>query len=232
LIAARQLAALGTVTAAIQHRINNSFNIIGPNITRLRKRVDTSDETIQEILDIIERNTKYTSDYITRIQEPLKETEVQAVDINASLREAQARVWGQYQDRAGSEAVEVIYNLDDSLPLIQASIGQITETFRNLIENSYRVMCAGGGTLTIVSRRIDDWLEVEIQDTGPGIPSNIVDKLFIKPTPSRKPGEGSGLGLWLTNLLLQKYSGEITIMSTGTDGTTMLVRIPVSKSQR
>jgi GAF domain-containing protein len=229
LIAARQLAALGTVTAAIQHRINNTLNIIGPNITRLRKRVDTSDAAIQEILDIIERNTQYTSDYITRIQEPLKETEVQAVDINASLREAQAQVWGQYQDRAGFGAVEVVYNLDDSLPLIQASVGQITEIFRNLIENSYKAMGVDGGTLAIGSRRVDDWLEVEIQDTGSGIPSNIVDKLFIKPVPSRKPGEGSGLGLWLTNLLLQKYAGEISIEKTGVGGTTMLVRLPGSR---
>ncbi len=227
LIAARQLAALGTVTAAIQHRINNTLNIIGPNITRLRKRVDTSDETIQEILDIIERNTKYTSDYITRIQEPLKETEVQAVDINASLREAQSQVWGQYQGRAEFGVVDLICNLDESLPLIQASLGQITEIFRNLIENSYKAMGADGGTLTIASRRVDDRLEVEIQDTGPGIPANIRDKLFNKPVPSRKPGEGSGLGLWLTNLLLQKYAGEISIEGTGADGTTMLVRLPV-----
>jgi signal transduction histidine kinase len=229
LIAARQLAALGTVTAAIQHRINNTLNIIGPNITRLRKRVDTSDETIQEILDIIERNTKYTSDYITRIQEPLKETEFQAVDINASLRDAQAQVWGQYQDRAGFGAVAVTYNLDDAVPLIEAFLGQITEIFRNLIENSHKAMGADGGTLTIVSRRVDDRLEVEIQDTGPGIPANIRDKLFIKPVPSRKPGEGSGLGLWLTNLLLQKYAGEISIEKTGADGTTMLVSLPVSR---
>lgn len=229
LIAARQLAALGTVTAAIQHRINNTLNIIGPNITRLRRRVDTSDETIQEILDIIERNTMYTSDYITRIQEPLKETEIQAVDINASLREAQAQVWGEYRDRPGLGAVEVVYNLDDALPLIEASLGHITEIFRNLVENSYKAMSPDGGNLTIVSRRVDDRLEVEIQDTGPGIPSNIVDKLFKKPVPSRKPGEGSGLGLWLTNLLLQKYAGEISIEKTGADGTTMLVRLPVSR---
>jgi GAF domain-containing protein/anti-sigma regulatory factor (Ser/Thr protein kinase) len=230
LIAARQLAALGTVTAAIQHRINNTLNIIGPNTTRLRRRVDTSDETIREILDIIERNTKYTSDYIARIQEPLKETEIQAVDINASLREAQAQVWGEYRDRPGLGTVEVIYNLDDVLPLIEASLGQITEIFRNLIENGYKAMSPDGGTLTIASRRIDDRLEVEIQDTGSGIPSNIVDKLFIKPGPSRKPGEGSGLGLWLTNLLLQKYAGEISIEKTGVGGTTMLVRLPVSRS--
>jgi signal transduction histidine kinase len=123
----------------------------------------------------------------------------------------------------------VVYDVDDSLPLIKASLGQITEIFRNLIENSYKAMVADGGTLTIVNRFVDDWLEVEIQDTGQGIPRNIRDRLFIKPVPSREPGAGSGLGLWLTNLLLQKYAGEISIEKTGTDGTTVLVRLPVSR---
>ncbi len=229
LIASRQLAALGTVTAAIQHRINNTLNIIGPNLTRLRRRVDTSDATIQEILDIIERNTKYTSDYINRIQEPLKETETQFVDINLSLREAQAQVLGQYQDRAEFAKVEVVYNIDDSLPPIEASLGQITEIFRNLIENSYKAMAGDGGTLTVINRLSDDWLEVEIRDTGHGIPTGIRNRIIKKPVPSREPGAGSGLGLWLTNLLLQKYAGEIAIEETGPNGTTMLVRLPAAK---
>ncbi len=54
--------------AALQHRINNTFNIIVPNVMRLRNRVDMSDPTIAEILTIIERNARYTSDIIKRIQ--------------------------------------------------------------------------------------------------------------------------------------------------------------------
>lgn len=229
-IATKQLATLGTVMAAIQHRINNTLNIIGPNITRLRKRVDTADETIREILDIVERNVRYTSDYIHRIQEPLKESDVQKVDINASLYDARSRVWQEYESRAGFGPVEVIEKLDDTLPLIEASTAQITEIFRNLIENSYKAMGANGGVLTITSRQADDWLEVEIQDTGPGIPAQINERLFIRPVPSRQPGgngPGSGLGLWLSALLLQRYGGEIRVAETGSTGTTMLVRLPV-----
>lgn len=228
-IATKQLATLGTVMAAIQHRINNTLNIIGPNITRLRRRVDTSDETIREILDIIERNVRYTSDYIHRIQEPLKETDVQKVDINASLYDARSRVWQEYESRIGFGPVEVIEKLDDALPLLEASAAQITEIFRNLIENSYKAMGANGGVLTITSRQVDDWLEVEIQDTGPGIPAQINERLFIRPVPSRQPGgngPGAGLGLWLSALLLQRYGGEIKVVETGSTGTTMLVRLP------
>ncbi len=230
LTAIRQVATLGTATAALQHRINNTLNIIIPNVTRLRRRVDLSDETIQEILDIIERNARYTSDYINRIQEQLKETEIQVVDINATLREAQVQIQHQYQNRAGFGTIEIIYNLDDSLPSIKAPLGQIAEVFCNLIENSYKAMGADGGTLTITSWRTDSWLEVEVQDTGTGIPSNIRNNLFNQPVPSKQPDQGSrgsGLGLWLSALLLQKYAGEIKMADTGPSGTTMLVRLPV-----
>jgi signal transduction histidine kinase len=229
LLATRQLATLGTAMAAIQHRINNTLNIIPPNLNRLRKRIDLSDETIQEILDIIERNTQYTSDYVHRIQEPLKETEMQAVDINATLREAQETVWDQFQGRARFGRVNVTYKLDDNLPLIEASASQLAEVFCNLIENSRRAMGSQGGALTITSRRTGDRLEVEIRDTGPGIPEEICERLFTKPVPSKKPGEGSGLGLWLSALLLQRYAGEIKIAATGPDGTVMQVRLPASR---
>lgn len=229
LIANRQLAALGTATAAIQHRINNTFNIIVPNVARLRRRVDASDPVIEEVLDIIDRNAHYTSTYIQRIQEPLKETDVQMVDINLSLREASADIQAQYQDRAGFGPVNIEHKLEEPLPLIEASLSQITETFRNLIENSYKAMGAEGGSLTIISRRVDDELEVKIQDTGPGIPDKVRNKLFNKPVPSQQPSEGSGLGLWLAKLLLQQYAGEIEIAKTGPEGTTMLVRLPVKE---
>ncbi len=233
LVATKQVSTLGTATAALQHRINNTLNIILPNINRLRRRLDLSDETIQEILDIIERNARNTSQYVNRIQEPLKETEFQAVDINASLRDALACVHQYYQGQVGWRPVEVIQNLDDSLPLISASVGQITEIFCNLIENGCRAMGPGGGTLTVVSRRVDGWLEVKIQDTGPGIPPEILDRIFTKPVPSKQPGrvgQGTGLGLWLSALLLQRYSGVIRVDDTGPDGTTMLVRLPTSSS--
>lgn len=227
----RHLTLLGIATAAIQHRINNTLNIIGPNITRLRKRVDLEDETIREIFDIIERNIRYTSTYIQRIQNPLKDTTLQTVDINASLRDAQAQVWQQYQDVNGFGQVRIQYELDDSLPLVSASVGHITEIFRNLIENSCKAMASEGGTLTVISRRVDDWLEVEIRDTGPGIAPEIRDQLFEKPVPYRYSSQethGSGLGLWLSVLLLKRYAGKIKIADTGPQGTTMLVRLPIS----
>jgi GAF domain-containing protein len=224
-IAAKQLATLGTAIAALQHRINNTFNIIVPNVTRLRKRVDMTDETIVEMLDIIERNARYTSDIITRIQEPLREVEVQDVDVNAVLSDVVSKVRELWRTDSTQPLVEVTLDLDDSIPQIQAPIGQVAEAFRNLVDNGYRAMKAGG-QLTVTSQYADDMIQVRVRDTGGGIPPAVQKHLFVRPVPSKEPGRGAGLGLWLSRLMLQSIGGDVTIEKTSSTGTTMLAQIP------
>jgi GAF domain-containing protein/anti-sigma regulatory factor (Ser/Thr protein kinase) len=224
-IAAKQLATLGTAIAALQHRINNTFNIIAPNLTRLRKRVDMTDETIVEILDIIERNARYTASMIARIQEPLREIEAHDMDVNAVLSDIVGKVKEQWQADPARSTIAVTLSLDDSIPLIQAPIGQIAEVFRNLVDNAYRAM-GDGGQLTITSQYTDGMIQVRVQDTGCGIPSAVQERLFVKPVPSKEPGGGAGLGLWLSRLMLRSIGGDVTIEKSNPTGTTMLVQIP------
>jgi signal transduction histidine kinase len=220
-VAAKQLATLGTAIAALQHRINNTFNIIVPNVMRLRNRVDMTDETVVEILDIIERNARYTSNILSRIQEPLREVEVQDVDVNAVLDEVADMANAQWP------GVNIELDLDDSIPLSQASIGQVTEVFRNLVDNACRAM-DGKGKISLSSSMTEDRISVRVRDTGPGIPPRIQERLFQKPVSSKKPGEGAGLGLWLSQLMLQTIGGRIEIEKTDSTGTTVLVQIPVA----
>ena len=228
-IATKRLATLGTAIAALQHRINNTFNIIVPNVTRLRKRVDMTNETIAEILDIIERNARYTSDIIARIQEPLREIESQDVDANAVLNDVVGKVREQWQEDPARSTIEITLDLDDSIPQIRAPIGQVAEVFRNLVDNAYRAMKAGG-QLVVTSRLTDGEICVRVQDTGPGIPSRIQQRLFVKPVPSREPGGGAGLGLWLSRLILQSIGGNVIIEKSDPTGTTMLIQIPVPEA--
>jgi GAF domain-containing protein len=226
-VAAKQLATLGTAIAALQHRINNTFNIIVPNVTRLRSRVDTSDPTIAGILDIIERNAHYMSDIISRIQEHLGETETQGINLNGILIEIADTTQERLKQDTSLAPITIIRTLDDSIPPVQAAIGQITEVFQNLVDNACRAM-KSGGTLSITSQRVDSEIQVCIVDTGSGIPPAIQGRLFKKPVPSKALGGGSGLGLWLSQLMLQRINGEIAVEKTDATGTTMLVRIHIA----
>ncbi|HET60061.1 MAG TPA: GAF domain-containing sensor histidine kinase [Chloroflexi bacterium] len=225
-IAAKQLSTLGTAMATLRHRINNTFSIILPNLTRLRSRVDMSDATISEIFDIIERNTQYTSRIIERIQEPLREIEHVSVDVNSVLNDIVDEARETWAASHG-HLVSVTLSLGPSVPFVSAPIGQIAEIFRNLIDNAYRAM-EQGGELRVISYMSDGFICISIQDTGPGISPDIQSRLFEKPVPSDQPGGGAGLGLWLARLMLQSIGGDVKIETTNASGTTMLVQVPAS----
>ena len=229
LVASERLAALGTATAALQHRISNTLNLVNPGIMRLRRRIDPDDKDAAETLDIMERNVGYTSQIISRLQEPLKEEVPTITDVNSRLKEIVQDV----KEREPEICQKVTFNLDDlspGIPRIEIGTGQLTEVLRNLVENACKAMQPQGGTLTLSSRLVNRTIEVEFQDTGPGIPPNILERLFVRPVPPKDFGAGTGLGLWLSKLILQKYGGDIEVKETRPGwGTTMLIRLPATQ---
>lgn len=226
--ASKQLATLGIATAALQHRVNNTVNVILPNVRRLKipGRANLDDPIVQDILDIIERNAGYMSDIIKRLHEPLKGTEFEQILVQSVLNDALGEVKARFPSSGEQPTIEFKDDIDPMLPPIEAPSGQISNVFVNLIENGCRAMSATGGVLSARCYGEDDQICVTVSDTGPGMSPKVQERLFKKPVPSREPGGGSGLGLWLNKLFLEQIGGDIRIQNTGHHGTTMLVTIP------
>jgi signal transduction histidine kinase len=119
--------------------------------------------------------------------------------------------------------------MDDTIPIITAPSGQIAEVFYNLMDNACREM-QEGGKIVLSTELKDDKIYARVKDTGPGIPPNIQQRLFKQPVSSYEKGGGAGLGLWLSQLMLQSINGDICIEKSNQDGTTMCVEIPSSPS--
>lgn len=245
-LAERQLATLGRAMAALEHRINNTLSIIPPNLMRLRNRLDTRDDELEEILGIIERNTRYTATLLKRIRAPLLEVKPEEVDINALIREIfeqQRREWTA--DRT-HWLVEASIETSPDLPLVLLPKGQMAEVFHNLIQNAYRELekahkllhahrdkipsdiSFGGAKIHVWTSLEDGKIRARVKDNVPGgIPSKIQPRLFTKPVSPANQEEGSGLGLWLSKIIMQSLGGDIDIEKTGLLGTTMRVEIPL-----
>jgi signal transduction histidine kinase len=229
-IAAKQLATLGTAMALIQHRINNSFNLISPNVRRLRKRVDPKDETATEILDIIDRNADYGSKMIDEIQEKLRNVEEkQPVDINQLFDEILSESLHRWQADPQNGTIQIERHLAEGIPKISAPIVQIDELLTNLIDNAYRAM-NGKGKLVVSTQLSNNNVIIRVQDGGKGIPGEVLERLFKKPIAKstiEKTDGGTGLGLWLNSLSLGTIGGTIDVESTGKEGTIFRVKIPI-----
>jgi signal transduction histidine kinase len=122
--------------------------------------------------------------------------------------------------------ITVVKHYDRSLPAIPAYAAELNQVWTNLIDNAVAAM-EGDGTLTVRTARDNDFLLVEIGDTGPGVPAAIRERVF-EPFFTTKPvGEGTGLGLDISwRIVVNKHHGDLRVESEP-GNTRFQVRLPL-----
>jgi signal transduction histidine kinase len=122
--------------------------------------------------------------------------------------------------------VTLVKRFDKTLPKIPAYAAELNQVWTNLIDNAAQAM-NGAGTLTITTKRDEDYVLVEIGDTGPGIPLDIQNRIF-EPFFTTKPvGEGTGLGLDIAwRIVVNKHHGDLRVESVPGD-TRFQIRLPI-----
>jgi signal transduction histidine kinase len=125
------------------------------------------------------------------------------------------------------KAVKLVKEVDQSLPEIQCYPGDLNQVWTNIIDNAIQAM-DGHGTLTIRTSAVgEDAIKVEICDDGPGIPADIVDRIFTPFFTTKAFGEGTGLGLDLAwRIIAQKHHGNIRVESKPGD-TRFIIVLPL-----
>jgi signal transduction histidine kinase len=112
------------------------------------------------------------------------------------------------------------------LPNIEAYGSELNQVWTNLIDNAIDAM-SGEGEITLRTRHDEHWAIVEIEDNGPGVPDEILPKLFDPFSTTKPPGQGTGLGLNIChNIVVQKHKGRIDVYSQP-GGTRFEVRLPL-----
>jgi signal transduction histidine kinase len=122
--------------------------------------------------------------------------------------------------------VRVVKDYDRSLPQIPVYGAELNQVWTNLIDNALQAM-DGSGTLTIRTCRVDDSVQVEIGDTGVGIPAENLSRIFEPFFTTKAVGEGTGLGLDISwRIVVNKHHGDLSVESQPGD-TRFVVRLPV-----
>jgi signal transduction histidine kinase len=123
--------------------------------------------------------------------------------------------------------VTIIKDMDKSLPELQCYPGDLNQVWTNIIDNAIQAM-DGHGTLTIrTARENDQMIRVEICDDGPGIPEDIIGRIFTPFFTTKPFGEGTGLGLDLAwRIVVEKHGGNMSVQSKPGD-TRFIVCLPL-----
>jgi signal transduction histidine kinase len=229
LLRAERLAAVGRISAQITHEIRNPLNSLGLNAELLAEELAQRGSAearglVEAISREVDRLNGVTEEYLrfARLPKPVMARE----DLNDVL--------GGLLDFVAPEmaaaGVAVRRELAARLPPILADEGQLRAAFLNLLRNSREAM-ASGGTVTVRTRPAGgDGVEAEVEDDGPGIPAETLDRIF-DPFYSTKAG-GTGLGLAFSLQVVEEHGGSIRCRSEPGRGTAFVVRLPAAADER
>jgi two-component system, NtrC family, sensor kinase len=220
LVRSERLAAVGKMAAVITHEVRNPLSSIGLNTELLEEELDGQDEAIalcKAIHKEVDRLTAITEEYLRFARLPRPKLERERVNtIVTGLLEFQ-------REDLALRGVTVELSLGEDLPDVWADESQLRQALLNLVRNAADAMPAGGA-LAVTTRRVDTGLEVIVTDSGPGIATDVLPRIF-EPFFSTKEG-GTGLGLALTQQIIHEHGGRIAVDSGPGRGTTFVVRLP------
>lgn len=223
---ADRLASVGEMAAGIAHEIKNPLTGIAAAISIIKEDFSDSDSRTQiltEVLEQVNRLDKTVNDLLF-FGKPTP-PEPTYTDINGIL---QKTLLFAAQHRGG-KSVDKRLELCDSLPPVYVDPKQIQQVFLNLMLNALQAM-QGQGVLTVRTASVfiegTQWITVVIADTGPGIPAQILDKIFT-PFFTTK-AQGTGLGLAICHKLIRQHGGYLTVASEDAKGTEFTIRLPAS----
>jgi PAS domain S-box-containing protein len=225
-----KLAATGRLAASIAHEINNPLEAVQNALYLLEQSTDTT-AAGQQYLEIAARETQRMSRILRQMLGFYRQTEALAeTDLNALVQDAEGLVVKRLRERG----VQIANDLAEGLPKVQASGDQLKQVLLNLLLNAADSMPTGG-TITVATQSGAapdtelvgrEAVQLQVRDTGQGIPDDMLGQIF-EPFFSTKPGKGTGLGLWVSQGIIQNHGGTMRVRSRVGRGTTFTITLPV-----
>ena len=218
LLRSERLAAIGRIAAQITHEIRNPLSSISLNAEELGERAPQARELCEAIVREVDRLTAITEDYLrfARLPKP----QLQRADLNETVRDLVDFV----RPELDANGVEVALSLSPSLPRVPADVAQVRQLLLNLLRNAREAMPAGG-SLRVTTRVTRGAVEIEVRDTGPGIPPDRLARIFDPFFTTKE--RGTGLGLAMAQEIAQEHGGQLFCDSAPGRGTAFTLRLPV-----
>jgi PAS domain S-box-containing protein len=247
-----RLASLGELSAGVAHEIRNPLAGIGASAQLLGERLGKDENhrrLVELILDEVARLDRIVESMLQFARPP--EPRLRLAPLEAVLD----RALGLVAEEAETAGVRIDTERVLDLPQIWIDPDQIEQVVLNLARNALQAMEESGGRLTLILRRVSrpryvrvrngrrrddrgvpagegplqDWVELEVTDTGHGIAPEELDRIFNPFYTTRK--RGTGLGLAISEAIVREHGGMITVQSRPGHGTTVLLDLPEDKRQ-
>jgi PAS domain S-box-containing protein len=202
-----RLASLGIMAAGIAHEVNTPITGIS-SYAQMLLQATPSEDPRYPLLKKVERQTFRASRIVNSLLKLARNQEVEATPID--LSELVHECLELLRDRTETLRIRVENDNGGGPAIVNGSDGELQQVFTNLLQNAIEAM-EGGGTLRVATRRSDDWIEVTIDDSGPGIDASARERVFEPFFSTKQRAGGTGLGLSISHEIVRRHGGELAI---------------------
>jgi signal transduction histidine kinase len=256
LIHSEKMTSLGQLVAGVAHELNNPIGFIYGNMKPLTNYINNIIKLIEFYQTVhLEQEDQNKVDYFLKENDfefLLEDLEDLIADIREGAERAQKIVLDLRNfsrlDEAEYKEVDIHQGIDSTLnllvnkykhrirlhknyseiPLINCYASQLNQVWMNLLVNAAQAIDEEGDVY-IRTGLEDEYVIIEIKDTGKGIPPEVKEKIFDPFFTTKPVGEGTGLGLSITHSIIKKHNGLIEIESEIGKGTTFTVKLPLKR---
>ncbi len=224
LVQADKLSSIGLLAAGVAHEVNTPLAVISTYAQMLGKQV-SGDSQKSMILDKIAKQTFRASEIVNSLLNfsRTSTTTFGAVSINKVVQETLSLLEHQLQ-KAG---VMVKTELDPAAPMVHGNAGKLQQVFLNLFLNARDAM-PSGGSLDVRTWTENGRMRAEVADSGTGIASDLVHRIYDPFFTTKGAKKGTGLGLSVTYGIIQEHSGLIEVSNRPGGGARFRLELPLS----
>lgn len=253
LVHSSKMVSLGQLVAGVAHELNNPIGFIYSNMGHLRDYstkliqlaeaaekepellpelkknfdIDYIKEDLPKLISSCEDGARRTRDIVLGLRNfsRLEESKLKEVDIHESIDNTLNLLAGEIKNR-----VQVVKSYA-KLPLVTCYASQINQVFMNILSNAVQAI-DGNGNIWITTKLFSkpdgtEFVQISFQDSGKGMTSQVMEKIFDPFFSTKGVGQGTGLGLSISYGIIQSHGGEIQVKSQVGIGTEFVVQIPV-----
>ena len=231
MIVTERLASIGTLATGVAHEINNPLAIIkeaAGYMGQLLKKKEAENFAYKKQFELGISKVETGIDRARRITHKLlgfvKKNESVASDVD--VKDLLNEVFELLQREALFKDIQMVQDTGDSPFMIRTDPYQLRQVLLNLVANAIHATGAHGKITVGLKPEGDSMVLITVTDTGEGIAKENLKKIFDPFFSTKSPGQGTGLGLFVSNNIMRKLGGTIEVESRLGQGTTFFVRLP------